>query len=138
MPWWAEILGGASREGLPEKVAFERIEMREQALGVSGRQFHAEWAPNVKTVMFSPHSPSVTKNEQGVCMVRTERVGKMSRRWNWEVNKGLGYAEARDHGRFSALTLGEMGSLCQLFTYFLLILKATFNTLLYDAGAGTL
>ena len=55
-----------------------------------------------------------------------------------EGNKGLGYAEPIDHCRTLVFTLGEMRSLCQLFIYFLLDLKTSFNIILYDDGDGTL
>lgn len=52
-------------------------------------------------------------------------------------NKILAYAEPIDHWSL-VFTLAEMGSLGQLFTYFLLMLNASFNTLTYDAGVETL
>lgn len=49
-------------------------------------------------------------------------------------NRVVGCAESVDHCRALAFTLAEIGSLSQLFICFLLILSASFNTLLYDAG----
>lgn len=65
MSLWVEILGGTSREDLPEKGTFERINMRELAWRSCEEHFRQseQWGENM---------PSVIKNEQGVCIVRSK------------------------------------------------------------------
>lgn len=53
-------------------------------------------------------------------------------------NKIPGYGESVDLCMSLVFTLAGIRSLGQLFIYALLMLNASFKTLVYDAGSGTL
>lgn len=78
------------------------------------------------------------KNKQGVCRVRADGIGGEEKDMKSGGNKTLCYGESVDLCMSLVFTLAGIGSLGQLFISFLLMLNASFKTLVYDAGSGTL